>query len=247
LNKERYQNPAVGDTVNLRLFTYNSNNLADLSEIETVEIYHLDPDSISASNPDGRRLVESFDGSVVTSSDTGTYMITVSVEEKKYVIGTYIDIWTVKVSDDQPSHQIVNKFQIYSNLWYTTPIPVVYDFSFRFLPNKFRYGSKQYLIIEISPNVPTAGELRAYYENLAIVSDLRISIEQNCGDCLPAETDLRLKVDKELVDYREKRYGYYKIDTEGLDMTCGIYDVWFQLDFGDNRYISDRMHIQIYN
>jgi hypothetical protein len=247
LAKERYQNPAVGDTVNLRLFTYNSNNLADLTEIETVEIYFLDPSNTSDSNPDGRRLVESFDGSTVTVSDTGTYMLPISIDEKKYVIGVYIDVWTVKVSTDQPSHQIVNKFQIFPSLWYSTPIPVVYDFSFRFLPNKFRVGSKQYLIIEISPNVPTAGELRAYYENLAIVSDLRISIEQNCGDCLPAEKDLRLKVDKELVDYREKRYGYYKIDTEALDMDCGIYDVWFQLDFGENRYISDRMHIQIYD
>lgn len=245
--KERYQNPAVGDQVNLRLFAYNSNNLSNFVSVEQVDIYYLDPQFVSADNPDGRRLVESFDGSIVTHSDTGTYQLQINAEVAKYVIGTYIDVWTVKAVEDEPSSTITNKFQIYPNLWYTTPIPVVYDFSFRFSPNKFRKGARQYLIIEILPNVPTAGDLRQYYENLAIVSDLRVSIEQNCGDCLPAEKDLRLIVDKELVDYREKRFGYFKLDTEDLDLGCGIYDIWFQLDFGDNRYISDRFHFQIYD
>jgi hypothetical protein len=106
-------------------------------------------------------------------------------------------------------------------------------------------GSKQYLIIEIVPNVPTAGDLRQYYENLAIVSELKLSIEHHCGDCLPTEKDLRLIVDKESVGYREKRYGYYQFDTE--DLECGVYNVWFQLDFGGNIYISDKMQLQVYD
>lgn len=245
--KERYQNPAVGDDIKLRLFTYNSNNSADLYSVESVDIYYMDRTLITSENPDGRRLVESFDGALVTAEDTGKYLLQINAEEAKYVIGSYLDVWTVKTSDTLPSSAVVNKFQIYPNLWYTTPIPIVYDFSFRFLPNKFRQGAKQYLIIEIVPNVPTAGDLRQYYENLAIVSDLRISIEQNCGDCMPAEKDLRLIVDNELVDYREKRHGYYHLDTDALEMTCGIYDIWFQLDFGINRYISDRFHFQVYD
>jgi hypothetical protein len=245
--KERYQNPAVGDDIKLRLFTYNSNNSADLYSVDAVDIYYMDKTLMTAENPDGRRLVETFDGAVVTTEDTGKYLLQINAEEAKYVIGNYLDVWTIKTSDTLPPSHVVNKFQIYPNLWYTTPIPIVYDFSFRFLPNKFRQGAKQYLIIEIVPNVPTAGDLRQYYENLAIVSDLRISIEQNCGDCMPAEKDLRLIVDKELVDYREKRQGYYHLDTEALEMECGIYDIWFQLDFGINRYISDRMHIQIFD
>jgi hypothetical protein len=76
---------------------------------------------------------------------------------------------------------------------------------------------------------------------------LKISIELNCGDCLPKEKDLRTIVDEELVDYREKRHGYFQLDTEALDMDCGIYDVWFTLEIGGNKYISDRMHIQIYD
>lgn len=243
--KERYQNPAIGDDVRLRLFSYNSNNLADFQSITKVDIYYLDPAEVSADNPDGRRLVESFDGTSVVSEDVGKYLLTVSLDEAKYVIGRHIDIWTVNVSDDQPSETIEQVFDVYPALWYTTPIPVVYDFSFQFQPNKFRQGSKQYLIIEIIPNTPTAGDLRKYYENLAIVSDLKLSMELSCGDCVPAEADLRLVLDQVAVDYREKRYGYYQLDTEDLD--CGIYHIWFQLDFGGNRYISDKYALQIYD
>ena len=70
-------------------------------------------------------------------------------------------------------------------------------------------------------------------------------MQLNCGDCVKTETDLQLVIDEENVDYREKRYGYYKIDTE--DMICGIYDIWFKLEFGGNVYISDRYNFQIYD
>jgi hypothetical protein len=243
--RERYQNPAVGDTINLRLFTYNSNNLTDLDSITQVDIYFLDRNEVTSDNPDGRRLVETFDGSGVVAEDTGTYSLSVELQDKKYVIGRYLDVWTVNIIEGETSETIENCFEIYPNLLYTTPIPVVYDFSFHFQPNKFRKGSKQYLIIEIIPNVPTAGDLRRYYENLAIVSDLKLSIEQHCGDCVPAEQDLRLIVDKAPTEYREKRHAYYRLDTEDLD--CGIYMITFQLEFGGNVYISDKMPFQIYD
>lgn len=243
--RERYQNPVIGNTINLRLFSYNSNNLADFDRIEKVDIYFCDPQLVTDSNLDGRRLVESFDGAAVVLEDTGTHLLPVELIDPRYTVGRYVDIWTVRVTDDMPAGTIENYFEVYPNLWYTTPIPVVYDFAFHFQPNKLRRGSKQYLIIEISPHVPTAGDLRKYYENLAIVSDLRISMEQACGDCLPAESDLRIVVDNELVDYREKRHGYYKLDTS--DMDCGIYNVWFTLEFGDNRYISDKFAFQVYD
>jgi len=243
--KERYQNPVVGNQVNLRLFSYNSNNFADFQEIEKVEIYFLDPEEVTADNPEGRRLVETFDGAAVVAEDVGKYLLSVTLEQGKYVIGRYVDVWVVRVNSEEPAGNIEQVFDVYPALWYTTPMPIVYDFSFYFQPNKFRKGSKQYLIIEIRPNVPTAGDLRKYYENLAIVSDLKISIEQRCGDCLPQESDLRLIVDKVSVDYREKRFGYYQFDTE--DLECGIYDVWFQLEFGGNRYVSDKQQLQIYD
>lgn len=242
---ERYQNPTISDTVNLRLFTYNSNNLTNVSCIERVDIYFLDHAEISDTNIDGRRLVESFDGASVITEDTGTYLLPVEIEDVKYTIGRYVDIWTINFLFGQPDGSVEQIFDIYPNLWYTAPIPIVYDFSFHFQPNKFRKGSKQFLIIEIAPNVPTAGDLRKYYENLAIVSDLKVSIELACGDCVPAEEDLRLIVDKAAVDYREKRYGFYRVDTS--DMDCGIYNIWFQLEIGENTYISEKYQIQVYD
>jgi hypothetical protein len=243
--KERYQNPVIGDTVNLRLITYNSNNLADVEEIIKIEIYFLDPENKSKDNPDGRRLIKEHSGSDVVAEDTGQYVLTVDIADSCYTIGTYVDIWTINARSTMPQQRVEQCFRIYPDLWYATPTPVVYDFNFHFQPNKFRKGSIQWLITEIVPNVPTSSDLRSYYENLAIVSDVRITIQaKDCNGCDP-NSDISLVVDNELMQFREKRHAFYKLDTEDLD--CGIYDVWFQLDFGGNRYISDRMQLQIYD
>lgn len=242
--KERFQNPAVNDTVRLRLFTYNSNNFANLVSIDSIDIYFLDPHNKSDGNPDGRRLIQTIDSSLVVNDDTGHYYVDVVASDPLYTIGDYVDIWTINVDTNFPPQTIENQFKLYPQLWYTTPIPVVYDFSFHFQPNKFRKGSKQYILIEIVPNVPKASDLCRYYENLAIVSDLKISIQQTCGPCVPEEEDLRMIVTDALVDYREKRFGYYQLDTAELD--CGIYDIWFTLELGTNTYISDRFQFQVY-
>jgi hypothetical protein len=244
--KERYSNPVVGDTIKLRLHTFNYQNAADLVAVEKIDIYFLDPNEVSDSNPDGRRLVESVDGASVTQEDTGQYLVEVELVSPKYVIGQYFDIWTAQFTAEETATTAPHPFQIYPDLWYATPIPVVYDFSFHFQPNRMRRGSKQYIMIEIKPNVPSATDLQRYYENLAIVADLKISIAQSaCSNCAPAEQDLRLIVDEEAVDYREKRWGYYKLDT--ADMDVGIYNVWFKLEFGGNTYVSDAMQLLIYD
>ena len=105
-------------------------------------------------------------------------------------------------------------------------------------------GSKRYLIINIIPNVPRGADIIPYYENLAIVSDLRVSISLNCGECVPKEKDLRLVVDRQLVDYREKGTAYLFLDTE--DLEPGIYDVWFELCYGENVFVSEKNQLQIY-
>ncbi len=243
--KERYQNPVVGDQINLRFFTYNSTNLRDVVGVDEVNIFYLDPNELTAENPDGRRLVETIASSGVTFEDVGTHLINIDVVETKYVIGNYLDILSIRVEADEAAQKIENCFEIFPDLWYTTPIPIVFDFDFHFQPSKFRKGSKQFLIIEIVPNVPRGTDLDRYYQNLAIVSDLKISIEQHCGDCLPAEQDLRVVVDEEAVGFREKRFGYYQFDTE--DLSCGIYNVTFKLEFGGNVYISDKMPLQIFD
>lgn len=241
--KERNQNVTVGDTLKLRQYFYNSNNFADPAEIQKVDIYFFDKEEISEVNPKGLRLLATIDGASLSHDDTGKYSFDLVLDDK-YVIGKYTDVWTVVVEQPNPPITINAQFQIYSNLWYSSPSPINYDFEFKFRPNKLRVGSKRYLTIEISPNVPTGSDLAKYYENLAIASPLRISIEQACGPCLPAEQDLRLIVDNEDVDYRDRGRGLYFLDTTDLD--CGIYNVWFEMEFGGNTYISDKQQLQLY-
>ena len=243
-NKERFQNPVVGDTIKLRLFTYNANNLANVSSVDKIEIYYLDPTLTSDSNPDGRTLIETIATDSVTTEDTGKYYTDLVTSNPTYVIGQYVDVWHVEFESNEPSGEITNYFEILPDLWYTTPSPIIYDFSFRFRPNKIRKKSKIYLCIEIEPNVPRATDLSRYYENLAILAGLKVSIEQRCGDCVPEEKDLRLLVDAADVDFREKKYGYYLLDT--TDMDAGMYDIWFHLDVGETSHISETMQFQVY-
>lgn len=244
---ERFQNPTCGDTVKLRLFTYDSNNRSNVQSIEKVEIYTFDSTFKSAENPYGLRLVETIAGTEVVQEDTGQYLLELGLTNPLYTIGSYQDVWYVTFEEDQNCTQakIANKFQVYSHLWLTSPIPPIYDFNFTFRPNKIRKGSKRYLIIQIVPNVPRGSDLQSYYENLAIVSDIKVSIEATCGDCLPVEQDLRLIVDKETISYREKGYAYYFLDT--TDYAEGLYNIWFELAFGENIFVSDKDVLQIYN
>jgi len=199
----------------------------------------------NAANPDGRRLVESISGTNVVSEETGSYYVEVSASSPLYTIGQYVDIWSVSFSENECAEaEIQNKFKIYPNLWFTSPVPPVYDFSFGFRPNRIVKGTKRYLIIQVTPNVPRGADLLSYYENLAIVSDLRISIEKACGDCVPKEKDLRLIVDRQLVDYREVMYGYYFINTNEYD--SGIYNVWFELEYAENTFVSEKNQMQIF-
>jgi hypothetical protein len=244
--KFRYSNPTVSDTVRLEFFVLNSNNFAEVQAINVVRIYYLDPTQRSISNPDGRVLVQTIPNSSIQNPNIGEYFIDLFLDPVIYTqVGKYIDEWEVVfISGDAPANHD-QLFQIFSQLWYTTPIPIVYDFSFYFQPNKIRFGEKKFIEIEIIPNVPRATDLYAYYENLAISAQLFVTITQACGDCVPCEQDLRTIVDEQPTQYREKNRGFYKIDTETLD--CGIYDIWFKLLFGDNVYISNTNQLQIYS
>jgi hypothetical protein len=227
------------------MFVYNSNNVASLQSVNQVDIYYLDPMACTVEDPDGRTLVQSFPGSDVTNVDVGEYELDLPVQEPTYQVGHYIDEWTVLFDPlDQPAI-IDHHFQIYPDLWYTTPIPVVYDFEFYFQPNKFRMGTKQFLEIEIIPNVPRASDLEAYYQNLAISAVVNVSIAQNCGECVPCEEDLRLVIDGAPTTYREKNRAFYYFDSTQFD--CGVYDIWFTLNFGQNVYVSEKFQLLIFN
>ncbi len=246
MSKERYQNPRIGDELNLRLLVYNNNEAADVDLIEKVEIWKIDdndPDNVSK-----RTLIETVDGDDVTHTRTGEYEVQITLSSPAYCIGKYTDIWytgfETEESEECQIATIPNTFEIVRDLWFTSPSPLIYDFTFAFRPNKIRQGAKQYLIVNVIPNVPKASALEAYYKNIATVSPLKISIEQRCGDCLPDEQDLRLIVDQELLEFRESCLAYYFLDTTEMD--CGIYDVFFQLEFAENTYISPKSQLQIF-
>lgn len=242
--KTRMQNPVAGDEVVLSMYNYSSNNYADVYEIHQVDIYYLDPDEMSEENPDGRRLVQSIAGDEVIHTDTGQYEVRFVAEDPKYVIGNYLDVWTVTYMEGYDPATQEYPWRIYPKLFFSTPLPAVYDFRFQFRPNRIRQGSKRHLIVEILPNVPDIAELVNYYRNLTIVSPLKIYIEQACVPCMPQEQDLRIVVDGEDVTLRESCRAFYKLDTEEMD--CGIYNVWFEMEFADNLYISDKEQLQIF-
>lgn len=240
--KQRYQNPVANDTVRLRLLTYNANLPQSLYSINEVDIYYFDPYSVTTDNPEGKILVQAISGSNVVTAGTGDYYLDLELTSPRYVIGRYTDIWKVNFEQNLPEVSVAKEFQVFPSLWYTSEIPIVYDFSFSYQPNYITQGSKKWLIIEIIPNVPKASDLESYYDNLAISSTMTISIAKRCGSCV-TEEDLLTIIDNETVEQREKVFGYYFLDTTEMDE--GTYDVTFTLQFGGSTYVSPRQQLVI--
>lgn len=241
--KFRYQNPVVGDTIKLSLDIWNSNNFADVNSFDKVEIMFLDPTARTEANPDGRTLFATINASDVEQEATGQYYVELELTSPQFVIGNYLDVWSIQFRTDEPIGTIEQTFAVYPDLWITSPVPIVYDFQFAFRPNRWTQGEKKFLQCEIMPLVPRQSDLARYYTNLAIAADIYLSMSQRCGECLPCEKDLRVVIDEELMTYKEKGVAFYKLDT--TDLEPGIYDVWAKLEFGDNTYISDKQQIQI--
>jgi hypothetical protein len=243
--KERNQNIIVGNDLVLRLFTYNSNQRQNVQNVNKVEIYYLDETCITNENPEGKRLVKTIESADVTTVEDGQYSIEFELEDQLFVIGKYIDVWYVNFDSSQ-SGTVTNEFAVIPDLWFASDLPIIYDFSFGFRPNRLRYGEKRWINIEVIPNVPNISDLKRYYANLAIASPLKIWIEKACGDCVPKEKDLRLVVEGDPVEHRRGTEGSYFINTEELNMDCGIYNVWFEMEFGENKYISDNLQLQVF-
>lgn len=246
--KERNQNPVVGDDLNLRLFTYNSNHRQPVQSVEKVSLYKLDPSCATEGNPEGRTLVAEVEGSDVQEVEDafgGHYMVSVPLEPEKFTVGDYVDVWSVAFSGTQAG-TVTNPFSVLSELWYASDMPIVYDFSYGFRPNRVRKGERRWLTVDVVPNVPRASDLERYYAALAVASPVRVTIEKACGDCVPKERDLRVVVESAEVEFRRGSEGYFFLDTVDLDMDCGIYNVWFTLEFGESSYISDNLQLQVY-
>lgn len=241
--KERTQNPTVGDELKLRLFIYKSNCRTDVSKVDKVEIFKLPDSDCSAGCDAGEKvLIETIYNQHVTHECTGEYSVTTTLNGV-YTIGKYEDRWSLQIDDNVPCTTVSNLFQIMPSLWYTAPTPIIYDFQFAFRPNRLRQGSKQHLVVDIQPNVPQASDMERYYRNLSQYSCISIFIAKNCVTCPSDDGDLI--VEDQPIIYREKGKGFYFLDT--TDMDCGVYDVWFKMNFGENTYISDRQQLQIYN
>lgn len=241
--KERFQNPAVGDQINLRLFSFNANAPKDFESVNKVEIYFLDPNAITDTNKNGKTLVTTVSAASVVQDRTGEYHITLDLEKDYYVIGEYLDVWYITIEGTE-TMTISQRWDILPALWFTTPSPLAYDFTFDFRPNRIRKGSKRYLVINVTPNVPTAPDLCKYYAALIVTAPIKIYIQLECGQCMPESDDLRMIVEGDPVLYRERNDAFYQIDTANFDE--GIYNVWFEMELGDNLYISEKQQLQIY-
>jgi len=241
--KQRGQSIRINDTLQLKLFLYNGSVPTDASEIEKVDIYRLFATEQTNENPNGKLLVETVCD--ISHDGDGAYSINTELTSPNYTIGRYSDEWTVTYDETLPSGISEQYFSIQPDAWFADSRPIVYDFEFELLPNKVVSGSKRYLTIDISPSVPKNTDKFNYYRNLVSSSDLYITIEQNCGQCMPEEEDLRKVVDRELVTERDLCLGYYFLDT--TDMDCGIYHVWFDLELGPNIYVSEKQPLQVFH
>lgn len=241
MSKERHENLVNGDVAKLRLITINGNSYKNVQTITGVDIYYLDPTNQSEENPDGRRLIETITD--VSNDSEGHYSIEVELDHPTYVIGNYLDVWNWSIEDGCEIAD-THRFSLGCSRWFSTDSPLIYDYSFAFRPNKIKKGSKRYLIVEITPIVPTGSDLIKYYAALVATGDLTITIEQACGDCLPAEKDLRQIFTDEPVTKKDGCYSYFWFDT--TDLATGIYDVSFTLTIADNIYVSETNQLQIY-
>lgn len=233
---ERHQAPTVGDTVKLKLFVFKGNRNNNVNEIKKVDIYKEETD--------GPRLIETIED--ITTISEGVYSVEVFLEKNKYTFGKYLDCWTATLEEDDSQDAVItNSFNVLEPLWYVSPSPIIYDFSFNFRPNRIRKGSKRYLVIEITPNVTNKSELDTYYTLLNSYSNITVSIELDaCNPCAPQESDLRLITECDEIDYYDRSCAYYLIDTEDYD--CGMYNIWFTLELGGNKYISNSMKFEIF-
>ena len=234
--RERYQRPVVGDVIHLRQFIYNGNRLTDVESISKVEIFSIEGET--------QTLVETIAPEQIVRDEAGQYRVDLYLEKDRYVIGSYKDVWTIVPQPETPNQTIETFFEVYADLWYTSPSPLVHDFDFRFRPNQIRQGSKQYLSFQIRPNVPTGSDLCKYYEHIIVGSQIYLTIEQMCSPCPPLEQDMSKIVDRVPIEHREANIAYYQLDTDGLD--CGIYNLTIELELGANRFLSDRMQLEIY-
>lgn len=243
VTKERFQNPNCGDTLRLRLFSFNSSEKVNVFSIEKIEIIKIE--DITEENLNGEVLIKTINNTEIENPETGEYYVDLTLNQDDFTIGRYIDRWHIQFEENETctKNKVNNFFEVLPSMWFTSAGPNIYDFNFKFKPNKITQGSKRYIVIEINPITPRIESIEKYYASIAITSQLKINIEKNCGNC-PAE-EKEILVEDEIVNFREQNLGYYMLDTREMDE--GIYNVWFKLEHGENIYISEKNQLQIFS
>ncbi len=255
--RERYQNPIVGDTVRLKSFIYNSNVKDNVSSISSIDVFFLDPDRISPSNPDGRILMASFSSAQVSNPSIGEYYVDLVTNGSDFRVGSYIDRWNIVFeSTDQNPGVIENKFNLYRDLWYVSPEPIIYELGFDYEPHKIFRLSKKYIRVDIEVYAPDEDIKANYYYYLLTLSQIYVRIVQDEGDGYdPVDTSKNVLYDWSLVHYRETTRGYYLLDTTvdprpwrlNQPWGLGIYLVQFKANLGETIQLSPQFRLQIYD
>jgi hypothetical protein len=251
--KERYQSLTLGDDVNLDFYSYQNNSLINVSEIQKIEVYFLDPNNITSSNIDGRSIKKIIPSTDITQINTGHYRAVLTIDDNLYEIGDFIDVWFVRYNTfDSDFFPVINQFKVFSDLRETWDRPFVYDVDFSFDPKKIVSGNKKYIRIGFFPNIQIEKDIiDRFYFNLKTTGNLFIRIEQieGCGfdPDLPA---FNVKTDPEWdqVDIRGDNEAYYLIDsTDNGDYVLGIYAVQFKILIDGQEIISPKFYLQIFD
>lgn len=248
--KEKYENPTLGDTVRLRLYVYNSNAMTSVKVFRSIAIYLLDPFNKSEQNIDGRTLITQIATTTITQQSVGNYYVDLVLNSSDdFVLGDYIIQWNLIFENDPDCPSIIeDKFTIYSRNWATSDLPLIHSFDFKFSPNRFVKNSKQYLIVKIIPKAQNADTLSRYYANMAVSSGLTVSISERCGPCNNVDEDDFI-LENEPVEIRERGTGYVLLDMRednDLGLECGLYNIFFTLEFGNTVHVSPVSQFEIY-
>lgn len=255
--KERGQNPTLGDTILLRLLTYNSNALADVYEIEKVEIFFKDPHQRIESNPQGEILVSTIPGDEVIRTSEGNYLVKLETDQTNFRIGDYIDRWTIRFKEMDDRVGVINKeFDIYRDLWYTSTQPIVYEVAFSYQPTRVIQGSRKYLRTDLKIYAPNKTQVDDYYYYLKTLNNVKIKIWLYEGKELDLKDPQRnIMLNWVQTSYRDGNIAYYLLDTSidpRINGTCGpwplgVYKVQFRADLGETIHLSNPYTLQVYD
>lgn len=255
--RERRENPVIGDTINLRVFTYSSNSRADIYQMDSVNIYYLDKEQATEANPEGRVHITSIPANQIFHPSQGEYQVVLKTNPVDYRVGTYIDRWEglFEIDDSRPG-VIENYFNIYRDLWYTSPIPLVYEIGFVYSPTKILSGSKKYIRTDIEIYTRDKSIVEQYYYYLRGLQSIQFRLTLDEGpDYDPVVSENNIIQDWAPMSFAEDRTAYFLLDTSidprpsrsGRPLPLGIYLIQFKAALGETVHLSPKFRLQIYN